>query len=160
MSMFIVSENCINDVANLIVKLYPYMDLKDVFNKLIHLNCTVWNEKYGGNESIESLGYKLIDYSEFSYTNKDGLRKFKDGYYNIQITQLIESLSCYHYQIEENYIDNFDDKMTSLLINDLYSNPLIKEIKDFIQYNSLNDVGFYSENDNGRIEIKGVEWNR
>ena len=156
MSMFIVNENCLNDVANLVVKLNPNMDLKEVFNKLLNLNIEVWNNKYNENVTPNDLNYKVIDYNNYTYV-ENGMTKFKDEYFNTQITQLVQSLSCYEYQIEESYIENLENRFTYSFIKEVYDNPLIKEIIDFINYNDLNSL--FSK-DNELKKVNGVKWDR
>ena len=150
MSMFIVSENTINDVANLIIKLYPYMDLNEMYYKLLKLNIEVWNNKYNLSDKIEDYDYKVINYND--YITKDSLKgvRFVDGY--VEITQLVESLKTFNYQIDEEYIKNLDNRMTYSLIRELLNNPLVKEINDFIKFNGLENEKLN--------KVRGVVWDR
>lgn len=154
MSMFIVSNNTINDVSNLIVKLYPYMDLNDVFKRILNLNIEIWNRKYNENVKIDDLNYNVVDYRNYIYKDKYNEIRFKSEYFNTQITQLVESLLCYDYQIESDYINTLECKFTYSLIRELLENPLIKEIKYLISFNDL--VTFDDENK----LICGVKYDR
>lgn len=157
MSMFIVSNDCLNDVSNLIVKLYPKMDLNVVFKKLLDLNINIFNNKYNANENIDDYlkEWKIIDYSNYVYKDNCGVTKFKSEYWNVQITQLVESFCCYNYQISEpiKYIDGFDNITTYEFVKSIYNNPLINEIIDYINYNGLNE---YIEGHN--CTVKGVDY--
>lgn len=167
MSMYICNENVFNDVGNLIIKLYPYMDLKDVVERLIKLNIEVFINKYENGDKEKLCKYydmyinnhDVINYDdEYTYIDKynGGIKRFKDGYFNVQIIQLVESLSCYNYQIEEPYIKNLDNRFTYAMIKEIYAHPLIKSIKDFIQFNDLNNL---YESDLNK-SVKCVIWNR
>lgn len=153
MSMYIVSNECLNDVANLLVKIYPYMDLDDVFKRILHLNISVWNNKYG--EDVNFSEYlnecKIKDYSKYVYLDDCRVARFRGDYGNTHIIQLVESLRCYSYQIEENYINDILDRLTYSMIKELVENPLIVEIHNYIRYFDL-------ENHNCRVSM--VEWDR
>lgn len=155
MSMFIVSNDCLNDVANLIVKLNPKMDLEKVFKRLLELNINIWNDKYNENENINEYlkEWKIIDYSDYKI-NQNGRIVFKSQYYSVQITQLVESLSVYNYQISEPYhIKSENDKKTYEFIKSIFENPLITEIIDYINFNGLNEFV-----ENKKCVVKGVDY--